>query len=94
MHLLQLTMQSVIACHNPNPFEWTLIISLASAVSIFSVLSGAALTTVSTTIVSMLLAGAKIGAILAVIAADAASSQVLMGLVTTLVLMIQGIMGC
>jgi|GEM_PF-6543035 len=71
MHLLQLTMQSVIACHDPNPFEWTLIISLASAVSIFSVLSGAALVTMLTTIVSMILAGASISAILAAIAGDA-----------------------
>lgn len=87
-------MQSVIACHNPNPFEWTLIISLVSAVSVFSVLSGAALVTMSTTIVSMILAGASISAILAVIAGDATVTGGLMELISILIISIKSILGC
>lgn len=87
-------MQSVIACHNPNPFEWTLIISLVSAVSVFSVLSGAALVTMSTTRVSMILAGASISAILAVIAGDATVTGGLMELISILIISIKSILGC
>ena len=83
-----------MACHNPNPFEFALIISLVGAVSIFSVLSGAALVTMSTTIVSMILAGASTGAILAIIVGDATGTETLMGLIFTLIVGIKSIMGC
>lgn len=86
--------QSGSACHSPNPFELTLIISLIGGIGVFSVASGLAIVSMANTIVALLISGASISAVVAAVSGNAVATGGSLEIVTQMVLMIKGILGC
>ena len=82
------------ACHSPNPFEIALIIALIGGIGVFSVASGIAIVSIANTIVALLISGASIGAVVAAVSGNAAAASGSLEVITQMVLMIKGILGC
>jgi hypothetical protein len=82
------------ACQAPNPIELALIIALISGIGVFSIASGLAIVSVVNTIVALLLSGASVGAIVAAISGDAVVTSGSLEVITQMVIMIKGILGC
>lgn len=82
------------ACHAPNPFELTLLVALIGAVGVFSVGSGIAIVSMASTIATLLVSGASISAVVAAISGNATATGVSLEVITQMVLIIKGILGC
>ena len=81
-------------CTPPNPFEWVAIIALISGAGILSAVTGTALIGVASTIVTMLIHGASISAIVAAISADTLVTVGGTEALTSLIISIMSILGC
>jgi len=84
-------------CHSPNPLEWTIIIATVGGILAVSGIAATGIFSISSTVITMLIAGASIETISATIGAMlntiyAASASV--GLVAELVNGVKSILGC
>ncbi|MEH1808644.1 hypothetical protein [Nostoc sp.] len=85
------------ACHSPNPLEWTIVIAMIGAILAGSGIAATGILSISSTVITMLIAGASmetisaaVGAMLNTIYAATASVQ----LVAMLVNGVKSILGC
>ncbi|MHC5725335.1 MAG: hypothetical protein ACYT04_47675 [Nostoc sp.] len=85
------------ACHSPNPLEWTIVIVIVGAILAGSGIAATGILSISSTVITMLIAGASmetisaaVGAMLNTIYAAGASVQ----LVAMLVNGVKSILGC
>ncbi|MCC5630165.1 hypothetical protein [Nostoc sphaeroides] len=85
------------ACHSPNPLEWTTVIAIVGAILAGSDIAATGIVSISSTVITMLIAGASmetisaaVGAMLNTIGATTASLE----LVAVLVNSIKSILGC
>lgn len=87
----------ILACHSPNPLEWSIIIAIVSAISVGSDIATTGILSIASTVITMLIAGASmeaisaaVGAMLNTIGATTASFE----LVAMLVNGVKSILGC
>ena len=85
------------ACHSPNPLEWTIVIAIVGAILAGSGIAATGILSISSTVITMLIAGASmetisaaVGAMLNTIYSVTASVQ----LVAMLVNGVKSILGC
>lgn len=82
------------ACTPPNPYEWIAIVALISGAGILSVVTGTAVFSIGSTIVTMAISGASISAITAAITGDAFATAGGTEVLTSLIISIMNILGC
>ena len=94
MELSFLFAQAGGVCTAPNPFEWVAIIALISGAGILSVVTGTAVFSLGSTIVSMAISGASIPMITAAITGDAFTTAGGTEALVSLIVSIVNILGC
>jgi len=81
-------------CHNPNLFEFALIVSLVSATFVASAASGVAFASIAFTLVELLVSGEAITTIATILSGDLGAAGVGMGMIYNLIYAIRNILGC
>ncbi|MBN4002602.1 hypothetical protein [Nostoc sp. LPT] len=87
----------ILACHSPNPLEWSIIIAIVGAISVGLGIAATGIVSIASTVITMLIGGASMEAIsatvrgmLSTIGATTASLE----LVAVLVNGVKNVLGC
>ncbi|MBG1271446.1 hypothetical protein [Nostoc sp. WHI] len=83
-----------VSCSDPNPLQWTVIVTLVVGSGVFVVGSGVSIVSIVTKIVTMISAGASFEAISAALGGHIAVASGSLEMVFQLVAAISGILSC